>query len=757
MTRAREAALAPLVFLLLTLPLGGIGALLSGDGWWWSTAFVVFVVVAVAAFVRLLPVPAIVPSIAAFIAWAITMTVMFAPAEALLGFIPSFDTIRTVRRALADAGASIAVQSIPADPVASIVALLGLSFGLLALLADALIFAVRMPALAGLVPLAILSVPYAIHQQAFDTGLFALIAAVYLLLLWLAARFGIGARLPEPRALRSAVRSGQHAARAVVAGALAVLLAVVLPAVTPGLTPESFHQPVAAQLPSVYSSGVDPSIQLGLDLRRTNPVLSLSYTTTSTSSLYLKLVDIDDFTDTAWQPEATDTSHALDAGIDAPVGLAADVATTPITTTFDVSGLRSDWLPLPYPVTDVTGLDGTWNVTPGSLTLTSLDNNSDGQQYQATSLDVLPTAAQLESASTTVPDDMAAYVALPSDISPFIRNTARSATSGATSNYDKAVALQRFFTSGDFTYSTTAPVEGHYDGGNFAAVATFLSAKSGYCIHFASAMAVMARTLGIPSRIAIGYHPGNATSAQPNGTTTYNVYSDQLHAWPELWFPGVGWLSFEPTPGIGLVPPAYSLSNYAAISAAAPVRDSAGNTAAPTAPKSQAETDVGANPVLDPQVQAAAQGRAWLIALVIVVLAVLLALSPALVRRLRRRRRLRQMLNAPDPATLGWQEISDTASDYRFDAAQGETARMFAGRIGHLYHMPAKPVADLLAVLEHEQFARGGAGDLSPERRAELVADVRAIITAISAQASTADDRRALFVPLSLWARIRAL
>ncbi|MCU1482781.1 MAG: hypothetical protein JWQ19_3567 [Subtercola sp.] len=745
-----------MLFLLLVLPLGGIGTLLSGDNWWWGTAFVTGVVLAVAALTRLLRVPGIVPSLAAFVAWVVTITVMFAPDEALFGVLPSFDTLRTIRGGLADAGASIAVQSIPADPVTSIVALLGLSFGLLALLADALVFAVRMPALAGLVPLAILSVPYAIHQQVFDTTLFAFIAAVYLLLLWLSSRFGVAARLPEPPSIRGGIRAGRNGLRAVLSAVLAIALAIVLPAVTPGLTPESFHTPLAAQLPSVYSSGVDPTIQLSLDLRRSNPVLSLSYTTTATSGLYLKLVNIDDFTDGAWQPEGTDASHALAAGVDAPDGLASDVTTSNIATSVQVSGLRSDWLPLPYPATAVSGLTGDWSVTPGSLTVTSVDSNSDGQNYSATSLAVQPTAAQLESADPTVPDALSSFVALPGDISPFIRNTARSVTAGVSSNYDKAVALQKYFTSGAFTYSVTAPVEGHYDGGNFAAVATFLSAKSGYCIHFASAMAVMARTLGIPARIAIGYHPGNAKSAQTDGTTSYDVYSDQLHAWPELWFAGIGWLSFEPTPGLGLVPPAYSLSNYAAVSAAAPTRDSAGSTAAPTTPKAKALTDPTAGQVVDPQVQAAEQGRAWLIALVVVLLVALLAAIPAVVRRARRWRRLRSMMRSESPATLGWAEVADTLSDYRFEVVQGETARAFAGRVGNLYHMPAEPVADLLRAAELEQFARAGAGTLSTERRAELVADVRRILTAVSAQASTSDDRRALLLPLSLWARMRA-
>ena len=66
------------------------------------------------------------------------------------------------------------------------------------------------------------------------------------------------------------------------------------------------------------------------------------------------------------------------------------------------------------------------------------------------------------------------------------------------------------------------------------AVAKFLEVREGYCIHFASAFALMARTLGMPSRIVVGYLPGSATSDAIDRETVYSVSSGQLHAWPEV-------------------------------------------------------------------------------------------------------------------------------------------------------------------------------------------------------------------------------
>src|SRR5690606_22468525 len=82
----------------------------------------------------------------------------------------------------------------------------------------------------------------------------------------------------------------------------------------------------------------------------------------------------------------------------------------------------------------------------------------------------------------------------------------------------------------------------------------FLDTRQGYCVQFATAMVMMARTEGIPARMAVGFLPGDP---QPDGTRA--VVASDAHTWPELWIDGMGWTRFEPTPGVrSEAPPAYA-------------------------------------------------------------------------------------------------------------------------------------------------------------------------------------------------------
>jgi transglutaminase-like putative cysteine protease len=99
------------------------------------------------------------------------------------------------------------------------------------------------------------------------------------------------------------------------------------------------------------------------------------------------------------------------------------------------------------------------------------------------------------------------------------------------------VSLQDWFRE-NFEYSTDVPA-GH---GNDA-IEHFLQIRKGYCEQFATTFAVMARTLGIPSRVAVGYTPGRLRA-----DGWYSVVGRNSHAWPEIWFDSIGWVGFEPTP-----------------------------------------------------------------------------------------------------------------------------------------------------------------------------------------------------------------
>ncbi|MBA3289402.1 MAG: transglutaminase domain-containing protein, partial [Acidimicrobiia bacterium] len=148
-------------------------------------------------------------------------------------------------------------------------------------------------------------------------------------------------------------------------------------------------------------------------------------------------------------------------------------------------------------------------------------------------------AGTLRAATTAAPPD-AVYLELPDDFPGSVRQQALEVTSGQPTSYDRVKALQDWFRT-EFDYSLEVQ-QGH---GN-SAIEAFLRQRVGYCEQFAGTFAAMARSLGIPARVAVGFTPG---LIQTGGTR--DVLGKNAHAWPEVWFDGVGWVPFEPTPGRG--------------------------------------------------------------------------------------------------------------------------------------------------------------------------------------------------------------
>jgi transglutaminase-like putative cysteine protease len=129
---------------------------------------------------------------------------------------------------------------------------------------------------------------------------------------------------------------------------------------------------------------------------------------------------------------------------------------------------------------------------------------------------------------------------------------ARAVAGNTHSPYAAVVALERWFrTSGGFHYSTTPP----QTPGVPPLVAFALETKRGYCQHFAGAMALMSRLLGIPARIGVGFVRGRYDNGE------WVVTDHDAHAWVEVWFRGYGWLPFDPTPGRGRLAAAYSAAS----------------------------------------------------------------------------------------------------------------------------------------------------------------------------------------------------
>lgn len=174
-------------------------------------------------------------------------------------------------------------------------------------------------------------------------------------------------------------------------------------------------------------------------------------------------------------------------------------------------------------------------------TVSKIDDEHAIGSYEAWSDITRPAADKLRAATGNYPLDVQLeYLQLPM-LDPRIPQLARTITTKATNDYDRAAAVERYLLT-HFSYtlqlSKTPPSD---------PVAEFLFIrKQGHCEYFATSMAVMLRTLGIPSRVVNGFRPTEFNDV----TSQYVVRDSDAHSWVEAFFPGYGWVSFDPTPGI---------------------------------------------------------------------------------------------------------------------------------------------------------------------------------------------------------------
>lgn len=160
--------------------------------------------------------------------------------------------------------------------------------------------------------------------------------------------------------------------------------------------------------------------------------------------------------------------------------------------------------------------------------------------YDAISAWEIPSPAELRRASTALSNDYRlTYLHLPENMDPRIGELAIKVSASAGNNYDRAIAVQNYLRD-NYGYSLDPPAIQPNDP-----VASFLfNAKTGYCEYFAAAMALMVRTLGIPSRVANGFQTGSYNRMGGD----YVVRARDAHSWVEIYFPGYGWIPFDPTP-----------------------------------------------------------------------------------------------------------------------------------------------------------------------------------------------------------------
>lgn len=636
------------------------------------------------------------------------------------------------------------------------------------LLVDLLACTLRRVPLAGLPLLAVYSVPVSMLDGGLSWWIFIASTTGFLVLLFLheseqVARWGrpLGSdpTVTDPDAFT--VRTGASRASAGAIGGAATALAVVLPLAIPTL---DVHV-----LDFGPGSGGGDEINLQnpmTDLRRDlldreNDTDLVQVTTDDPDPSYLRISVLNRFGDDEWTSgdRSIPTDQVADGRMPSLQGVADNVPRTEYGYEVSVSSaFRSTWLPTQAPISSIEAVDD-WRYDVNTMDFIAAgedEHDTGGIDYSMTGVDLDLDAGQMAAAPPAAGIVSGEFLDLPSDLPPMVRELTAAITEGTSSAFERGVAIQTWFReTGGFEYSLDV------DPGNGSdALVEFLTDKTGYCEQFASAMAVMARAVGIPARVAVGF-----LSPDRIGRETYQYSSFDLHAWPELFIPGSGWVRFEPTPpdrASGV--PDYTEDGFAPDpSATVPTPSTtASDEGRPSDQASASDEPTEAPEAADAGTGGTGGGIPWLPlggGLLGLALLAVLALLPRALRRRRRERRL-----DGDPETV-WAELRDTTTDlgvpWPEQRSPRETRDQLVGHLGdpttqepplerpahgrHLAPGAVRSLDEIVLAVERTRYARDGGDPASLRTAAE------ACLAALRAGATPRAVRRAEWWPRSLF------
>ncbi|GGU12360.1 transglutaminaseTgpA domain-containing protein [Nocardioides albus] len=608
------------------------------------------------------------------------------------------------------------------------------------LLADILAVTLRRPPMMGLVVLGVFTVPFTIIGAGGWGGVswvvFALTATSFLVMLRLdrAQQLGRwGRRLDEDLPV---VPAAGPAVIGVSAVAIALLAPAWLPSPSvtlPGLGAGDGDGPLRV---------INPTVGLYDDLRRQSDQVMVTVLPTNgdteTPPSYLRVGALTKFTGTEWTSGNRDvpSDQTGVATFEPPM---SDETLLGEPTTYELrasDNFESTWLPVFTHPLDVTA-NGPWRYDEDTLDFMSTEGRDEtiaGETWRVTAAPVEPTQERLLAAGEPgvgAPTGMTELPLLPDEI----EEIALERTAGQDRPFTKAVALQNWFRhSGEFTYSLERDV-----GTDGAALVDFLTDnKVGYCQQYATAMAVLARQLDIPARVAFGFLGGDQ-----NADGAWQFRGRDLHAWPELWFEDIGWIRFEPTPAAAdTSEPDYTTGALGNVRAEpdAPV-PSTDASAAPVPNRPQRE-EPDTTEVAETGTEESGAGAVWIGLGIAALIGAAALTAPALIRRRRRTARL-----AGD-AEAGWAELGDTAIDLDLPWSGARSPREEAtGLAPHLLDRePMYALQRIVAAVERNRYAEHGDA-------ASVGDDVRLVSAALREHADRRTRRRARLWPASVFRR----
>ncbi|MEP7017720.1 MAG: DUF3488 and transglutaminase-like domain-containing protein [Actinomycetota bacterium] len=683
--------------------------------------------------------------------------------------LPYIETLRFAVRRSQEALNAAHTYAAPAPSTPALIFVVGCALGLVALSVDFLAVTRRSPSLAGLPLLSTFLASAANSGPSLPLVFFLTAAAMWLILVgrqgsavlrrW-ATTMAI-ARTPVKESRDSQGVYG-YASIARALGLAALVAAVAVPVGLPHLNPKFLasglgRSPLAS---GNVSAGVGFSLNINLaeDLtaRTTEPVLR--YTTNDPSPPPLR-VAVSSFYRSApgvWLPLGGSLTLSEAPDIPAPRGLLPSVPKTRFTLTVDHNLLNDPNLAVGYPLASAQLNGIRWGAEDHTQNVRVAQRPD---SYTASYWRLKPTTAMLEDTPSLSDQERPSFsvdLKLDGPSAAPVSALSERLTTGKTSDYDKAMAIQQYLrATGGFSYSLTlAPPAKDRSGkdAGFDPLTNFLVTKKGYCVQFATAMVMMSRAAGIPAHMALGFLPGTRSNIG-----VWTVTASDAHAWPELYLDGIGWTRFEPTPSRA-TPPAYAIP---ASSSGAPVDGSAAT--------GSSTTGRGAGPKLADTTEAARAAKAagarsssvlgWLThGWGLVLLAYLLGLLGSLIvptaAGWRRRRNLLRARTAEQRVEVQWAGLTSSLSDLGIARAPSRTPRQqraYYERAAFLQGADSEALGRVVHAVESSRYAPPGP---VPEN---FATDARTVFRAAAAARRPRDRVRATLWSSDGLAQLRAV
>jgi transglutaminase-like putative cysteine protease len=763
-TRVLPSAAAGLAVALAATSLTGV---LTGARWWGLVVLTTAVVVAAGGLLHWLRMSPAVVAAGQAAALVGLVTAVFASGGWLV-VLPGPAAAGQLWTLFERAAQQIRVGVPPMAPSAELLCVVVVAVGLVAIAVHALAVCACAPAFSGIVLLCVVTVPAAVSDRMLPWWSFALSAAGYVLLLAVDSR---RRQLTWGQAAGAAGNVGAvPAALVAVAGGAMVAALLVGATVTAVGTGRSTHTRTAAGR-SLGGIGLNPFTSLHGQLSAGDAV-PLFRVRGLVQRTYLRVLTLSRFTPgVGWQVGSLDGAipahDERTERLPLPSGVTTPVAGSTLQVRIEPINYVDTWLPsFGYPLA-LGGIDPDWRYDPDAITIFS-DRRQRAAAY--TELGVLP-APDPQVLRTPVPAAGAPFTPVDpryldtGGVDQRVAQLAAQVTAGSRTAFDATVALNRWFTQprNGFRYDLrTAPGTSGDDLVDF-----LFTGRRGYCAQFASAMAIMLRTLHVPARVAVGFTPGTVTGDSRLITT------DDAHAWVEAWFPGTGWVPFDSTPLSGgrTVVPGYAAAVPDISSSAPPpppgppvagIPPPVPDALAPAAPPPptggpEASVSPGAGSRID-------QGITGQLALgLLVVLGLLAGITPLGVREHSRRRRLRLVgAGGPQAISAAWDEVLAESADRGVDPLVGESVRATAQRLAdeHALDQPGRAgLHTLVAAVERSWYAsvnhgpsitsRAGADDATSHHTGP---ELRAAVDAVRASLARCapPTRMALLLPRSV-------